>query len=78
MTKQRKEETTLYFTHCKKCKKDYLVGIDGRDITKSKTSGGEMHLAIGNDEIDKAPKLPLYTDCKNCGETCKIDEVKSK
>lgn len=74
--KVEKDKTTLHFTHCKKCKKDYLVGIDGKDITKSKTSGGKMHLAIGNDEIKEAPIIQIKVPCGNCGELCEIEESK--
>lgn len=63
----------LQFTHCKKCNKDYLVGINHKDITNSNTSGGENHLAISNDEIEKAPDVPKEIPCKNCGELCDVD-----
>lgn len=66
----------LQFTHCNKCKKDYLVGIDGKNITKSKTSGGKNHLAIGNDQIDKAPKMEKFVNCPSCGNKCKVENAK--
>ncbi len=68
----------LQFTHCKKCGKDYLVGMDKKDIRNSKTSGGVNHLAIGNDEIEKAPYVPMKVPCKNCGELCDVDTAKSE
>lgn len=67
----------LQATHCNKCKKDYLVSIDGKDIRKSKTSGGENYFAIGGDEITKAEKLiNKEIPCKHCGNMCKVDTVK--
>jgi hypothetical protein len=70
--------TTLYFTNCKKCNTMYLVGVDGKDIRGSTTSGGNMHLAIGNDEIEKAPKVPKSCPCKKCGMICKVQKIKPK
>jgi len=66
----------LQFTHCEKCNKDYLVGIDKKYIKNSTTSGGKNHLAIGDDEIEKAPYVPMKVPCKNCGELCNIDTIK--
>ena len=65
----------LQFIHCKKCKKEYLVGINEKDLTKSKTSGGKNHLAIGNDQIDKAPKIEKFVNCKNCGNKCRVENA---
>jgi len=74
--------TELQFTHCNKCKKDYLVGINGKDITKAETSGGKMcgecFMAISNDEVDNMPKLPKEVKCKNCGEICKVTAAIAK
>lgn len=64
----------LAFTNCKKCKKIYLIGINGKDITQSQTSGGKTYFAIGNDEIEKAPKIKKKMPCKNCGEICEVKE----
>jgi len=67
----------LQITNCKNCGKDYLVGIDGKDIRQSETSGGEYDripfMAIGNEEMEEAPilandKIP----CKNCGILCEL------
>lgn len=76
---------TLQIIHCKKCNADYLMGIDRKDIGKSKTSGGDFQgtpfMAIGNDEMDKAPEIKSTLDneikCRQCGELCKIKECKS-
>ncbi len=64
---------TLQFTTCEKCKTTYLVGINGKDIRKSETSGGKNHLAIGNDQLEKAEKLPDEIPCKKCGTICKVE-----
>lgn len=54
------------------CGKDWMIGINGKDITSSQTSGGRMgdvpYLAIGNDEIEKAPDIPQKSPCRKCGE----------
>ena len=68
--------TKLHFTHCKKCKSDYLVGVDEKDISVSQMSGGEMFLTISNDEIEKAPIIKDKIPCKNCGNICKVEEAK--
>lgn len=75
----------LQIIHCKKCNADYLVGIDRKDIRKSKTSGGDFEgtpfMAIGKGEIDKAPEIKVSLNkeiaCQKCGELCEIEEVKS-
>jgi len=68
---------------CKKCKKDYLMGIDGKDIREAKTSGGRTEgvpfMAIGNDEIEKSEELNLKEiECKRCGDLCKVKILGSK
>lgn len=69
----------LHFIHCNKCKADYLVGIDNKNIVQSKTSGGKLgktpYMAIGNDEIEKAPRLEDNDEinCSKCGTCCKVE-----
>lgn len=70
----------LQMIKCEKCKTEILVGIDGKDIRKTKTSGGKTiiegqkvpFMAIGNEELDKAPKLPDEVSCPTCGTVCKV------
>ncbi len=62
--------STLHFiSHCDST---LLVGIDGKDIRESETSGGKLddtpYMAIGNDEIEKAPDLPEQVKCPKCGK----------
>jgi len=61
--------TLHYISHCGS---ERVVGIDGKDIRKAATSGGEFDgvpfMAIGNDEIEKAPDLPEKVKCHVCGE----------
>lgn len=58
------------------CGKDWLVGIDGKDITGSATSGGYVkgtpYMAIGNDEIAKAPPIQDMMPCKVCGKPVRV------
>lgn len=67
---------TLQFITCVKCKESYLVGMDGKDIRKAQTSGGEMddgtpYMAIGNEDIpDK--KIPRTAPCPKCGASCEV------
>lgn len=72
--------TTLCFIHCNKCKKDYLVGIDGKELLNAKTSGGKVSktpfMAIGNDELDRMPKIGSESNCRACGTCCKVKCVK--
>lgn len=76
MTSEKSEKTKLHITDCKKCGKQHVVGINGKDIRDSKTSGGKAgdipFMAIGNDELEKAKALPEEVECKNCGTLCKI------
>ncbi len=69
----------FHITNCKKCGKQYIVGINGKDIRTSETSGGKIgdipFMAIGNDEIEKAKPLPVLVDCKNCGNICRISVI---
>lgn len=52
----------------------YLVGINGKNITNAKTSGGKNFFAIGDDEIDNSPKIPKKMPCKNCGKICEVEK----
>jgi len=62
------------------CGKDRLVGINGKDIRKSKTSGGSVDgvpfMAIGNEEIDDKPQLPTEIPCDKCGTLTKVITLK--
>lgn len=70
---------SLQFTDCKKCKIMYLVGIDEKDITKARVSGGKNFLSVPNEEIEKAPKLiAKKIKCRNCGSLCTVKEGKTK
>ena len=62
-------ENTMKLHFISHCGKEWLVGINGQDITKIKTSGGKKYLAIGNEEIGK--KCP----CKICGEMVEVKEM---
>ena len=77
-----KRLTHLQFTHCQRCGADYLVGINGKDIRDAKTSGGKFQeipfMAIGNEEIEKAAKLPKEVPCKKCGNLCKVEDSNDK
>ena len=72
--------TKLAFIHCNKCKKDYLVGIDNKELLNAKPSGGKVgktpFMAIGNDELNRLPLLGEETNCRNCGTCCKVSFVK--
>ena len=72
--------TGMQFTDCENCRKMYLVGVDGKDIRDSKTSGGKIgnvpYMAIGNEEIEKAKKIPDKVPCKNCGNMCIVFTAK--
>ena len=55
------EKLILNCTHCNKCKKDYLVGINGKDIRAEKFDGGSIDkipfIAFGTDELKDNKKL---------------------
>jgi hypothetical protein len=61
------------------CGKDWLVGIDGRDITDAKTSGGMFagtpFMAIGNEILINAPKVKSPMPCKVCGHPVELKVV---
>lgn len=60
---------------CKKCKNDYLVGIDGKDITKKGSFGKHEEIdffSIGNDEIDESKKIKKTINCPECKTRCNI------
>lgn len=75
-------KTILQITDCKKCGKQYVVGINGKDIRNSETSGGKAgdipFMAIGNDELEKAKYLSELIDCKNCGNICEVINMRSE
>ena len=70
--------TKIYFISCKYCKKDYLIGIDGKELINVKTSNGKLgkthYIAIGNDELNKQPLIGSKTNCRICGVCCKVNE----
>ena len=78
--------TILHFIHCNRCKKDYLVGVDNKELIRAKTSGGKLgntpFMAIGNDELDRMPKIGRETNCRICGTCCQVkisrEQSKSK
>ncbi len=76
------KDLTLNCTHCTKCKKDYLVGINGKDIRKERFDGGSIdkipYICFGFEKMKDSKPLPKKKiPCKNCGTLCKIEEAKT-
>ena len=65
----------LQFITC--CKKTWLVGVDGKNISNATMSGGQVEgtpfLAVGNDELRKAPPIPKTCPCPICGKQVKVE-----
>jgi hypothetical protein len=61
------------------CGKDWLVGIDGKDIRSSKIGSGNAgdvpFISIGNDEIEHAPRIKSSLPCKICGQPVELKVV---
>jgi len=55
----------LQFTHCEKCGKDYLVGINGKLIAYANEGGSHNLVSI---------EIPEEMACKNCGHVCKVED----
>lgn len=74
----------LQFTHCTKCHNDYMVGFMGRDVRKTKLSGGKFegvpYVAIGSGELDSNPRIEEgdRIPCPGCGEMCTVENAKVK
>lgn len=62
--------------------KTWLVGIAGKDIRKSQTSGGKVgdvpYMAIGNDQLSAAPTMPSMVPCRECGELLPVKHAEGK
>ena len=73
-------QAKLNIIQCEVCKNSRLVGINGKDIRKSRKSGGKVddipYIGISNEEIEKAPALPKEISCPVCSAICKVKEVK--
>lgn len=74
--------TELHITKCKKCKAEFLVGVDGKDIKNAETGGDSRNvpfLSIGQGELDNAPELNIKNEypCPTCKNPCKIITIKN-
>ena len=65
----------LQFISCKQCKKDYLVGINGKNV-QGKGSGGNNYVAFSNDEINEGDNIKNVVPCPSCGIECEVKESK--
>jgi len=69
----------ILFITCPKCKKDYWVGMNGKDLRGAKKTGGKSDgipwIALGNDQIEAAPKAARYVACHICGTRCQVKKA---
>lgn len=69
-------KNSIQLIKCKKCKCDYLVGADWKDLRNTEFSSGEFnetpYLSFGNNDINDSPKLNKIVKCHICGELCEV------
>lgn len=74
-----KEEVSILFITCPKCKKDYWVGMNDKDLRGAQKSSGKLDsipwIAVGNDEIEAAPKAAKSVKCHICGTLCQVKKA---
>lgn len=64
------------------CGKSWIVGINGKNISDCKTSGGSFgevpYMAIANDQIEAAPEIPKELHCRVCGVLVEVQDAKAE